>query len=229
MRGTRALRKVVAAVERSARGISPVLVLAVLLLAGTRDICRADGRVSGTTADLQQQRQYAQVPGYVGDAPPQAVDVPPAAPEEPAKAPKHTSKEHEKSVGYVKVGDDEKIKLDFKSVSKALDLDKHEGEKSDIREHWRALKGAHVEWSGNVYRVSTGWRGYKIQLMNDSVKTDEKYNIVLTGRDREDAKDIDDDDELWFEGVISDYRVGQGERGPIITLKEGEIKKKKSR
>jgi hypothetical protein len=125
--------------------------------------------------------------------------------------------------------DKERIFLDFKSVSKALHLDRHEGERSDIREHFRALKGSKVEWSGKVYRVRVGRRGYEIQVKNHSAPTNGTYNIVLKGDERDEAKDIDDDDEIWFTGEIDDYKPGRGERGAIVVLTDGDIKRKKSR
>jgi len=252
MRGTRTFGKIITGRGVSARIVAAALGLTALFAWGGSDRCRADGRLPSDvttapqplslaqdsprageipqpwqTSSAQQLRQFVQAQGYVGDAPPEA--------KSPAKAQAPPKDREEEPVGSVKARKSDKpdeyetINLDFKSVSKALDLDKHEGERGDVRDHWRALKGSRVSWHGKVYRVSTGWRGYKILLMNDAVPTDEKYNIVLTGRDRDEAKDIDDDDELWFKGVIDNYKAGKGERGTIVTLTDGDIKKKKSR
>ena len=105
----------------------------------------------------------------------------------------------------------------------ALNLDMHGRDRRDIKEHWRALKGSRVAWSGKVHRASAGRHGYKILVKDPAVPTAVAYNIILTGEDRAAAKGIVDGDELRFEGVIRDYRPGKGERGTIVVLTDVRI------
>jgi hypothetical protein len=233
MEGFEALLRAAAAGWRAGRARASMLGVAAIAVCAV-----PQGAVGSPAAPAPPQRQYAQVRGYVGEAP-ATTAAPPAGADQAAPPPREQPpppkpKGHGKQVGFVKVHpedpkDDEKIYLDFTSVSKALNLDKHEGERSDIREHFRAHKGSKVEWSGMVYRVRLGRRGYEIQVKNHAVPTDGAYNIVLKGDEREEARDVDDDDEIWFTGEIADYKPGRGERGAIVVLTDGDIEKKKSR
>lgn len=235
MNGLFTLRRMVSTRSRSVRRISPALALAALAVCTLPGAATAGLSSRGPAAAVEPV-QYAQATGYVGDAPARNPGAPAAAEPAPPGPGGHQkpSKPHEKKVGYVMVHpedpkDDEKIYLDFKSVSKALNLDRHDGERSDVKEHFRALKGSKVEWSGMVYRVKVGRRGYEIQVKNHSAPTDGTYNIVLKGDEREEAQDVDNDDEIWFTGEIADFKPGRGERGAIVVLADGDIEKKKSR